>query len=117
MGSAEAPAIWQHSVSQVQRTGLRVARDNPQGTPGTGRLLYTWNDGRGRWNTIPVGSDATARLAARVYDLVPEGGTAIGLPDLIREAGAAGIETEQALRVLWVLRRFDILRTPRDNEK
>lgn len=108
-----APELWQRSLAQVQRSGLRVAQgDHSQGTASSGRLLYTWNDGRGRWNTMPVGSDLTARLAARLYDLLPEGGGAISLPELLHQAGSAGIEPEQVIRLLWVLRRFDLIRAP-----
>jgi hypothetical protein len=108
----DPPEPWQRNLSHVQRSGLRAARDNPQGTAGSGRLLYRWNDGRGRWNTTPVGSDATARSAARLYDLIPEGGGVIPFPELVRRAASAGIEQEQLVRLLWVLRRYDLVRAP-----
>jgi hypothetical protein len=103
----EAPEEWRLSLTQVQRSGLRTTRD-------TGRLLRTWNDGRGRWNSTLVGADVTARQAARLYDLLPEGGAAIALTELMRRAGESGLtkDDEQVQRLLWVMRRYDLVRMP-----
>jgi hypothetical protein len=46
------------------RSGVRTEREN-------GRLVCAWNAGQGRWDSTPIGLEGTARLAARVYDLLP----------------------------------------------
>jgi leucyl aminopeptidase (aminopeptidase T) len=101
----EVPRAWRLSVTQVRRSGKRDERDN-------GRLLCTWNDGRGRWNSVAVGSDATARLAARLYDLLPESASAVTIDDLTSRAVGAGLTRDQVMRLLWLLRQYDLVRCP-----
>lgn len=108
LSTVEPPGEWMGSLTKVQRSGLRATSDN-------GRLLRTWSDGRGRWNSTPVGAETTARIAARLWNLLPEGGNAIALSELVQGV-AAELSYEQVLRLLWIMRRYDLVRLPGEFE-
>jgi len=74
------------------------------------RLVCRWKSGRGRWEGITVGAELTARLAARLYERLPDDGQPVSRAELI--AGAEGIGLEQAILpgLLWVMRRYDVVR-------
>jgi leucyl aminopeptidase (aminopeptidase T) len=97
------PSGWWEGVIQARRSGIRTARD-------TGRLVCVWNAGRGRWDQMAVGNEATARLVARVYDLLPEHGGVIGKDDIVAQAARVGVPPSVVPGVLWVMHRYDLVR-------
>lgn len=104
------PAGWWERVSQVGRSGVRAEREN-------GRLVCVWNAGRGRWDSAAVGVEATARLAARVYELLPETGSPVARDRLALEASQSGVPAVAMPGLLWVMHQFDLVRVtiPREN--
>ena len=101
--TAAVPNGWWESLGQVRRSGIRTARD-------AGRLVCVWNAGRGRWDQMPVGSETTARLAARIYDLLPENGGALSKDDILTLAARAGAPPSIVPALLWVMHRYDLVR-------
>jgi aminopeptidase len=109
--TASPPAGWWESLTGVRRGAMHAERDQVRG-PGAvpGRLACRWKSGRGRWDSIPVGAELTARLAARLYDLLPEDSRPVEKPALL--AGAEGIGLEGAVLpgLLWIMRQYDVVR-------
>ena len=101
--TAAAPSGWWEGIAQVRRSGIRTARD-------ASRLVCVWNAGRGRWDQMPVGSETTARLAARIYDLLPENGGALSKDDILALAARAGAPPTIVPGLLWVMHRYDLVR-------
>ena len=101
----EAPTWWWSRLTQIGRSGIRTERD-------AGRLLCVWNAGRGRWDNATVGVESTARWAARLYDLLPDGGGTLARDLLVAGAERAGIPEAILPGLLWVLHRFDLVRLP-----
>ncbi len=101
--TAAAPNGWWESIAQVRRSGIRTARD-------AGRLVCVWNAGRGRWDQMPVGNETTARLAARIYDLLPENGEALSKDDILSLAARVGASPSIVPALLWVMHRYDLVR-------
>ena len=101
--TAAVPNGWWEGIAQVRRSGIRTARD-------ASRLVCVWNAGRGRWDQMPVGNEATARLAARVYDLLPENGGAMSKDDVLALAARAGAPPSIVPALLWVMHRYDLVR-------
>jgi 2,5-dihydroxypyridine 5,6-dioxygenase len=98
-----APSGWWEGIAQVRRSGIRTGRD-------ASRLVCVWNAGRGRWDQMPVGSEATARLAARIYDLLPENGGALSRDDILALAARAGAPPSIVPGLFWVMHRYDLVR-------
>jgi hypothetical protein len=103
------PTGWWERLDQVGRSGVRTEREN-------GRLVCVWNAGRGRWDSAPVGVEATARLAARIYDLLPENGTFIPKMRLVTAAEQNGTPAVALPGLIWVMNQFDLLRLPATRE-
>jgi leucyl aminopeptidase (aminopeptidase T) len=101
--TAAVPNGWWEDIALVRRSGIRTARD-------AGRLVCVWNAGRGRWDQMPVGNEATARLAARIYDLLPENGGALSRDDILALAARAGALPSIVPSLLWVMHRYDLVR-------
>ncbi len=97
------PAGWWEALSHFSRSGARTEREG-------GRLACVWNAGRGRWDSASVGTEQTARLAARVYPLLPENGHAIGKAELVVDAAQAGVPASALPGLFWVLQQFDLVR-------
>lgn len=97
------PSGWWDGLNQIRRSGIRTERDN-------GRLVCVWNAGRGRWDSTPVGNEQTARLAARLYDLLPDGGSAISKNTLLAYAAHAGLPAAVIPGVLWIMHLYDLVR-------
>lgn len=97
------PAGWWEALSHFSRSGARTEREG-------GRLACVWNAGRGRWDNAAVGTEQTARLAARVYPLLPENGHAIAKEDLVADAAQAGVPAGALPGLFWVLQQFDLVR-------
>ncbi len=98
-----APVGWWEALSHLGRGGVRTERES-------GRLACVWDGGRGRWDSVAVGIEHTARLAARIYDLLPDDGSVLDKADLIADAAQAGIPTNVLPGLFWVLQQFDLVR-------
>lgn len=101
--SVSVPVGWWESLGQVGRSAARTEREG-------GRLTCVWNAGRGRWDSAPIGVEQTARLAARLYDLLPENGSPVGKDRLVSLAEQAGIPAIVLPRLCWVMVQFDLVR-------
>lgn len=97
------PVGWWESVAQVGRSAARTEREG-------GRLTCVWNAGRGRWDSAQIGVEQTARLAARLYDLLPENGSPVSKDRVISLAEQAGIPAVVLPRLCWVMVQFDLVR-------
>lgn len=97
------PETWWPGFTHVRRSGIRTERENS-------RLVCVWDAGRGQWDSIPVGNEQTARLAARLYDLLPDGGAAISKDALLEAVVRAGFPFSATPNVLWVMHQYDLVR-------
>jgi hypothetical protein len=103
------PAGWWERITHFGRSGVRAEREN-------GRLVYVWNAGRGRWDSAAVGQEQTARMAARVYDMLPETGSAMAKDRLVMECSQAGIPAVALPGLFWVMQQFDLVRITASRE-
>jgi leucyl aminopeptidase (aminopeptidase T) len=101
--TAHPPPGWWEGVAGVQRGAMVAERDQT-------RLTCRWKSGRGRWESVPVGAELTARLAARLYDLLPEGGEPLDRAALVSVAETAGLESSVLPTLLWIMRQYDVIR-------
>jgi hypothetical protein len=97
------PEGWWESVTGIRRGAMHAEHDPV-------RLVCRWKSGRGRWDSIPVGTDLTARLAARMYERLPDDGQPVAVATLIADAGSIGLEQAILPGLLWVMRRYDVVR-------
>lgn len=97
------PVGWWESVGTLARSGARTERES-------GRLTCVWNAGRGRWDSASVGMEQTARLAARVYDLLPENGIPVGKGRVVALAEQGGVPGSALPGLFWVMQQFDLVR-------
>lgn len=100
------PDGWWAGVAQIRRSGIRTGRE-------AGRLVGVWDAGRGRRDSTPVGNEQTARLAARVYDLLPEEGGAISKLTLLAYAAHAGLPGPAIPGAVWIMHLYDLVRLQR----
>ncbi len=101
--NGSVPPGWWESLGQVARSGVRTEREG-------GRLMCVWNAGRGRWDSVPIGVEQTARLAARLYDLLPDNGGALSKERIVVLAEQAGIPAAALPGLFWIMSQFDLLR-------
>jgi leucyl aminopeptidase (aminopeptidase T) len=101
--TAQPPEGWWESVTGIRRGAMHAERDQA-------RLVCRWKSGRGRWDSIPVGAEPTARLAARLYDLLPEDSQPVERAALVADAERIGLERSDLPGLLWIMRRYDIVR-------
>ena len=59
---------------------------------------------------MPVGSETTARLPTRIYELLPENGGALSKDDILALAARAGAPPSIVPGLLWVMHRYDLVR-------
>ena len=59
---------------------------------------------------MSVGNEATARLAARIYDLLPENGGALRRDEVLALAAPVGVLPSIVPGLLWVMHRYDLVR-------
>lgn len=97
------PPGWWDSLGQIARSGVRTEREG-------GRLMCAWNAGRGRWDSAPIGVEQTARLAARIYDLLPDNGSPISKERVVTQAEQAGVPAVALPGLLWIMGQFDVVR-------
>jgi hypothetical protein len=110
--TASPPADWWDSLAGIQRGAMHAERDHTRGAGGGPvRLMCRWKSGRGRWDSIPVGADLTARLAAQLYDRLPEDGQPVARAALVADAERIGLEQSLLPGLLWIMRQYDVVRT------
>ncbi|MGE5602225.1 MAG: aminopeptidase [Nitrososphaerales archaeon] len=97
------PVGWWDSMSQIARSGGRTGRES-------GRLTCVWNAGRGRGDSALIGGEPTARLAARVYDLLPENGSPVSKLRVASLAEQAGVPAASLPGLCWIMAQFDLVR-------
>jgi aminopeptidase len=109
--TASPPAGWWESLMGVRRGAMHAERDLVR-SPGavSGRLTCRWKSGRGRWDSMPVGAEPTARLAARLYDLLPDDGQPVEKAALLASAERIGLEGAVLPGLLWIMRQYDVAR-------
>ena len=105
---------WHEHYSQVSladsplREATMVARSGVQASRSTdGRLQRMLRPEPGRLSTCFVGNPETARMAYRIYNLLPDGGQDIVLDDVAVRAGMDVAVARQVLHVLWA---YDLIR-------
>jgi hypothetical protein len=117
--TARPPGGWWDSVTGVRRGAIHAERDQvrsagevPVRSAGAApvRLVCRWKSGRGRWESIPVGAEPTARLAARLYDLLPDDGQPVAVAALAADGERIGLERAVLPGLLWVMRQYDVVR-------
>jgi hypothetical protein len=109
-----AESQWHEHYSQVSltdsplREATMVARSGVQASRSTdGRLQRMLRPEPGRLSTCFVGNPETARMAYRIYNLLPDGGQDIVLDDVAVRAGMDVAVARQVLHVLWA---YDLIR-------
>jgi hypothetical protein len=97
------PEGWWENLTAIRRGAMHAERDPV-------RLACRWKSGRGRWDSTPVGAELTARLAARLYEQLPDDGQPIARAALIAGAEGVGVEPAALPGLLWIMRRYDVVR-------
>jgi leucyl aminopeptidase (aminopeptidase T) len=103
------PAGWWERLDQIGRSGVRTEREN-------GRLVCVWNAGRGRWDSAAIGLEQTARLAARIFEFLPENGAFVPKARVLAAAEQSGLPVVALPGLFWVMNQFDLLRLPIEKE-
>jgi hypothetical protein len=98
-----APADWWVGITGIGRSATRAERDHD-------RLICRWNAGRGRWDSTAVGADVTARAAARLYDLLPEGGGMVAKDKVTADAAQIGLDGATLPALVWIMHRYGVIR-------
>jgi leucyl aminopeptidase (aminopeptidase T) len=88
-------------ATTVARSGVQASRS------ADGRLQRMLRPEPGRLSTCFVGNPETARMAYRVYHLLPDGGQDIALDKVAARAGMDAAVARQVLHVLWT---YDLVR-------
>lgn len=100
---AGALAAWWRSVTAVHRSMARAEVYD-------GELYRAWAIKSGRHGRLPVGAARSARLAARLYELLPENGALIGCEELTERAAHAGIPERLTAACVRLLLQYDLVR-------
>lgn len=103
--SVAVPADWWEQITVVCRSGARAEQND-------GHLVRLWNSGPGRWDSLPVGTEPTARLAAALYQLIPDRGEMLTRERLLARAKAKGVSAAAVRSLLWILHQYDLVRLP-----
>jgi aminopeptidase len=113
--NATPPPGWWQGLSGVRRGAMHAERDQARSAGAAPvRLLCRWKSGRGRWDSIPVGADLTARLAARLYDLLPDDGQALSRAALLAASERTGLAANILPGLLWIMGRYDVVQFTED---
>ncbi len=103
-GSArDVPADWWQRVKSVHRSVARAEHHE-------GQLHRIWMLKSGRQGRLPVGTEQSAKLAARFYDILPENASPINSDELTARAARAGIPSEVTPACVWLLLQYDLVR-------
>ena len=105
----DLPAAWWEQIDWIQRTGSRAETVE-------NRLVRHWGSSSGRRNSLPVGADATAKMAARVYGILPEHGEAIDTVTLTRQVQHIGVDPANLPAIIAILERFDLVRVRQETD-
>jgi hypothetical protein len=96
-------ATWWRTVTAVHRSMARAEINN-------GELYRTWAIKSGRCGRLPVGAAPSAKLAARLYELLPENAALIDRKELTERAAQAGIPTRLTPAGIRLLLQYDLVR-------
>lgn len=96
-------AAWWRSVTAVHRSMARAEITD-------GELYRTWAIKSGRHGRLPVGAARSAKLAARLYELLPENAALIGCEELTARAVRAGVPPQLTPAGIWLLLQYDLVR-------
>jgi hypothetical protein len=94
------PAAW-HGELHIKCTATQTYVN------GQGRLQRSWDTSAGRVCSVPVGSDRTAALAARVYQWMQERGQPVTIHELARQKRA---HLSELLRLTYVLKLYGLVK-------
>lgn len=97
------PPGWWESIHSVRSSGSRGEKEN-------GRLQRRWSSRSGQRIPLPVGSEHTASLAQRLYELLPQTVDGMGREELVVQAGKERIDAGEVPGLLWVLWQYDLIR-------
>lgn len=97
------PAGWWQNVKSVHRSVARVEQND-------GQLHRVWMLKSGRQGRLPVGSEQSTRLAARLYGILPENAMPIDSEELVKRASQTGLPATLAPACIWLLLRYDLVR-------
>lgn len=100
---ADRLADWWRSVTAVHRTVARADTID-------GQLHRAWAIKSGRHGRLPVGTERSAELAARIYALLPENAATIGCEELLERAAVNGVPGALAPACIWLLLQYDLVR-------
>lgn len=96
-------ATWWRSVTAVHRSMARAEIND-------GELYRTWAIKSGRHGRLPVGTARSAKLAARLYEILPENAALIGCEELTERAARAGIPPRLTPACIRLLLQYDLVR-------
>lgn len=94
---------WWETVTAVHRTMARTEVND-------GELYRTWAIKSGRHGRLAVGAERSAKLAARLYELLPENAAQIGCKELTARAAQAGIPPSLMPACVRLLLQYDLVR-------
>ena len=107
---------WHEHYSRVSLTGSPLqeasmaARSGVQaGRSADGRLQRMLRPEPGRLSTCFVGNPETARMAYRIYSLLPDSGQELPLEEIAAQAGMDITVARQVLHVLWTYDLISVL--------
>ncbi len=100
---ADKLMAWWETVTAVHRTMARAEIID-------GELHRTWAIRSGRHGRLPVGTPRSAKLAARLYELLPENAALISCEELSTRAAQTGIPPRLTPACVHLLLQYDLVR-------
>lgn len=100
-------ADWWQQVKAVHRSVARAEHHE-------GQLHRIWMLKSGRQGRLPVGTEQSAKLSARLYDILPESAASIDRNELTERAVRAGIPAALTPACVWLLLQYDLVRIKGD---